>query len=120
MRRLNQIYKPDDAALLVAHNEYVGELTHRIVKNKDQQLLQQLQRWFQVDLRDVGVEPDHMTFSNMIRASLQASDARKDRTVRRYFNLAKEAGKLEQTEEWLSLYEELGRVRISLISYQRD
>ena len=110
VRRLNQIYRPDAAGLLAAHNEYVGELTHRIEKSQDQLLLQHLQRWFQVDLRDVGVEPDGITYFMMIRASLQASDARKDRTIRRYVNLAKEAGKIEETEEWLSLHEDLNRV----------
>lgn len=110
VRRLNQIYKANEEGLLTAHNEYVGELTHRIVKNKDQPLLQHLQRWFQADLRDVGVEPDAVTYSMMIRASLQASDARKDRTVRGYVNLAREAGKIEETERLLSMYEELDRV----------
>jgi len=110
VRRLNQIYRPDEEGLLIAHNEYVSELTHRIVKNKDQPLLQHLQRWFQVDLRDIGVEPDAVTYSMMIRASLQGADVRKDRTVRRYINLAKEAGKIEETENLLSVYEELDQV----------
>lgn len=110
VRRLNQIYNPEEEGLLTAHNDYVGELTHRIVKNKDQPLLQHLQRWFQVDLRDVGIEPDAVTYSMMIRASSEASDARKDRTIRQYVNLAREAGKFEETERLLSIYEELDRV----------
>ena len=104
VRRLNEIYKPDAPGLLAAHNDYVGELSHRIIQNQDQQMLQHLQRWFQVDLLDAGVEPDATTYALMIRASLQRSDAKKDRTVRRYINLAKEAGISKETETLLSLH----------------
>lgn len=110
VRRLNQIYDTNAEGLLVAHNQYVGELAHRIVKNQDEQLLQTLQKWFQVDLRDAGVTPNAFTYSMMIRASLQASDVRKDRTVRRYVNLAKEADLGEEAEDLLSVYEDLDRV----------
>lgn len=106
IRRLNQLYKPDAPGLLAAHNEYLAEIAHRIVQSKDQQLLQHLQRWFQVDLRDVGVEPNGTTYAMMIRASLQTLGVKKDRTVRRFVNLAIEAGAGEETEALLSLYED--------------
>ena len=106
VRRLNQIYKPDAPGLLVAHKDYIGELTHRIVRNMDQYLLQHLHKWFQVDLKKVGIEPDDAIYGMMIRASLQASDVKKDRTVRRYVRLAREAGFAQQTQDFLSAYED--------------
>jgi len=102
MRRLNQIYKPGAPGLLAAHNEYVKELSYRISQTKDQHLLQHLQRWFIVDLKEAGVEPSPEIYVWMIQASLQTSDTRKDRTVRRYVNLVKEAGLYDETMSLLS------------------
>ena len=112
VRRLNTIYKADAPGLLAAHNEYVSELTHRIVQDEDQQLLHDLQRWFQVDLINVGVQPNATTYAMMIRASVPFSDAKKDHTFRRYMNLAKEAGLGEDTERQLSLWEDAKSVRM--------
>ncbi len=92
LRRLNQIYNPDAAGLLAAHSDYVRELTNKIVLTKDQQLLKDLQRWFEVDLKRVGVIPNAETYAQMIRASSQSSDASRERAMRRYQKMADEAG----------------------------
>lgn len=92
MRRLNQIYKPDAAGLLAAHSEYVRELTNKVVQTKDQRLLKDLQRWFEVDLKRVGVSPNAEIYAQMIRASSQSSGASRERAMRRYQKLADEAG----------------------------
>ena len=92
LRRLNQIYNPDAAGLLAAHSEYVRELTNKIVQTKDQQLLEDLQRWFEVDLKHVGVIPDAEIYAQMMRASSQSPGASRERTMRRYQNMADEAG----------------------------
>ncbi|KAL2039959.1 hypothetical protein N7G274_007362 [Stereocaulon virgatum] len=102
VRRLNQIYRADAPGLLAAHNDYVKELTHRIVRTGDQQLLQVLQQWFEVDLYGKGVMPDEVTYASMIQASLQTTGSKKPRTVRRYVGLAKEAGLHKETMELLS------------------
>lgn len=92
LRRLNQIYNPDAAGLLAAHSEYVRELTHKIVQTNDQQLLKDLQRWFEVDLKHVGVNPDAEIYAQMIRATSQLPGASRERAMRRYQNMADEAG----------------------------
>ena len=108
VRRLNQIYKPDAPGLLAAHNDYVKELSHRIVVTSDQQLLQGLQRWFEVELCGAGVTPTEVTYALMIQASLQASDVKKARTVRRYVGLAEKAGLGEETMNLLSALQRTG------------
>ena len=105
VRRLNQIYKADAPGLLVAHNDYVKELTHRIVRTGDQKLLQDLQRWFEVDLYGTGVMPDEVTYALMIQASLQTLGSKKPRTIRRYVGLAENAGLHKETMELLSTLE---------------
>ena len=97
MRRMNEIYKPGAPGLVAAHTEYVKEVAYRINQRQDQQLLQHLQKWFQVDLKAAGVEPDEEMYALMIRASLNRDDERRGRTVRRYVNLSKEDGLYDET-----------------------
>lgn len=98
VRRLNQIYKPDAAGLIVAHNDYIREVTFRIVRTKDQDLLKNLQRWFEVDLQQQRVAPTPATYALMIQASMHGSlEKQADRSIKRYASLAKEAGLGEET-----------------------
>lgn len=92
LRRLNQIYNSDAAGLLAAHSDYVRELANKIVQTKDQQLLQDLQRWFEVDLKRVGVIPNAEIYAQMVRASSQSSGASRERAMRRYQKMADDAG----------------------------
>ncbi|KAL9047092.1 MAG: hypothetical protein Q9214_000240 [Letrouitia sp. 1 TL-2023] len=114
MRRLQTIYKPDAAGLLHAHNEYIRELTWKIIFTKDLRLLKSLQRWFEVELRSRGAIPNATTFGLMIQASLQEADTWKaDRAIRRYIHLAETGGLRDQTmNELLAIlnHQELGRV----------
>ncbi|KAL8846800.1 MAG: hypothetical protein Q9221_008128 [Calogaya cf. arnoldii] len=93
MRRLNAIYKPDSPALLAAHNDYIREIAWKIVSTRDQRLLNNLQTWFEVDLRARGVVPNATTYAFMVQAVLQdVSRTRSGRSTRRYFHLAEEQG----------------------------
>ena len=92
LRRLNQIYNPDAAGLLAAHSDYVREVTNKIVQTQDQRLLKDLQRWFEVDLKRVGVIPNAEIYAQMIRASSQSPRESRERAVRRYLKIADEAG----------------------------
>jgi DNA-directed RNA polymerase len=91
LRRLNFIYKPEAPELIEAHNAYLSSLIDRVVNTKDQQLLKQVQRWFEVDIRGQGIPPDPMTYGLMLRATFQEADQLKvDRTIRRYIGLAEQ------------------------------
>lgn len=113
VRRLSQIYKPDAPGLLAAHNDYVREITLRIVRNKDQQLLKDLHKWFEVDLKGHGVTPDAATYALMVQATLQDQEPdpeKAKRTTERYLNLAREAGIGDETLTLLSRLEETAEV----------
>ena len=112
VRRLNQIYNPDAPGLLAAHSDYVREVTNKIVETKDQRLLQDLQRWFEVDLKRAAVIPNAEIYAHMIRASSQLSDASRGRAMRRYQKLAKDAGLgVETSALWESNLEDFLPVR---------
>ncbi|KAL8699958.1 MAG: hypothetical protein Q9201_005707 [Fulgogasparrea decipioides] len=93
MRRLNSIYKPDAPALLAVHNDYIRGLSWKIISTKDQQLLKDLQTWFEVELRGRGIVPDATTYAFMIQAAMQGVNMTKsNRSIRRYLQLAEENG----------------------------
>ncbi|KAL8997214.1 MAG: hypothetical protein Q9169_003480 [Polycauliona sp. 2 TL-2023] len=93
MRRLNAIYTPDSPALLTAHNDYIRETAWKIVSTRDQRLLENLQAWFEVDMRARGVSPNAETYAFMIQAVLHdVRRTRSGRSIRRYFHLAEEQG----------------------------
>ena len=98
MRRLSTLYKPDAPGLLAAHNDYIRELTYRLSRSTDRQLLKDIQNWFEVSLRGKGVIPDATTYALMIQAAFQEPNAKKvKRTIKRYAHLAEEAGMLDET-----------------------
>ncbi|MCJ1378551.1 DNA-directed RNA polymerase [Xylographa soralifera] len=92
VRRLTAIYKLDAPELISAHNDYLASAIERIVETKDQALLRHVQRWFEVEIRALGIPPNPRTYGLMLRASFQESNQLKiDRTIRRYIALAEQA-----------------------------
>jgi DNA-directed RNA polymerase len=93
LRGLTEIYPKDSPVLLRTHNEYLAFLVGRIVITKDQNLLKHIQRWFEVDLREKGVQPNGVTYALMVQATFQEANQKKiDRTIRRYVDLASSVG----------------------------
>ena len=117
LRKLNQLYNPDAPGLLAAHNEYIKALSYMVIRNSDLRVLQDLQRWFEVELRDVGIRPNELTYALMIQASLQASGTKKDRMIRRYLGLAGEDGLAEGTKDLLSAFEKAEVAQAILVCY---
>lgn len=98
MHRLSTLYKPDAPGLLAAHNDYLRELTYRLSRSKDQQLLEDIQNWFEVNMRGKRVNPDATTYALMIQAAFQELGAEKvSHTIKRYALLAEEAGVVDET-----------------------
>ena len=91
VRRLNSIYKLDSSELINAHNAYISAVVAKVIITKDQELLRHLHKWFEVDLRGIGIRPNATTFALMVQATLNDSNERKvGRTVRRYLALSKD------------------------------
>lgn len=93
MQRLNSVYKTDSPALLAAHNDYIRESAFKIASTGDQHLLNNLQKWFEVEVRGRGILPNETTYASMIQAVLQdVSAGKSNRSIRRYLHLADQAG----------------------------
>lgn len=124
MRRLNNIYKPDTSELLAVHNEYLRELVHKIVQTKDQTMVKDIHKWFELDLRGVGVIPDASTYALMIQAALQELNTKKgNRTIKRYILLADEAGVRDEAFSILQILcndQDFGRIaQVSMAANRR-
>ncbi|MCJ1472326.1 DNA-directed RNA polymerase [Lambiella insularis] len=98
VKRFNMIYKLDAPELIKIHNNFLASLIERLVRTKDQKLLRDIQRWFEVEIRGQGIAPNSTTYGLMLRAAFQESNQVKiDRTIRRYLALADEACLSDET-----------------------
>lgn len=98
IRRLALIYKPDAPGLITAHNDYIREVTLRLIEEQNPSLMKDLQMWFEVEIRKGRIPPDARTYALMIQASSWGVDPNaKDRSIRRYIRLAREFGIEEET-----------------------
>jgi DNA-directed RNA polymerase len=90
--RLKAYYPVDSAEFLALHNQYLKAMvSHMIITRQDDMVLP-LQKWFEVDMPAGGVRPDATTFAVMVRMSLRMlHGSKRDRSVRRYWGLAKQA-----------------------------
>ena len=125
MRKLKSMFERGAPELLTVHNEYLRELLHKCIRTGNEQLLNGIFAWFEVDLRGAGVTPDATTYALMLHATLQLSNSKKfDRTVQRFVLLADEAGARDRSLAILQTMcteQDLGRVtRVCAIALARN
>lgn len=90
LKRLAKIITHDPVELLQLHNELLAGATKDLILKRDQSGLFPLQKWFEVELKANGCSPDEISYALMIKLSLRLLHGpRRDRTVRRYWDLAR-------------------------------
>jgi DNA-directed RNA polymerase len=95
--RLGHYHPPGSPEFLSIHNRYMKEMVTHMVLHRDQSMVLPLQKWFEVDMSASALTPDATTFAIMIRMSLRMlHGSKRDRTVRRYWELAQNAGVEEE------------------------
>lgn len=91
--RLKTYYAVDSAEFLSLHNHYLKAMVAHMIYTRQSDMVLPLQKWFEVDMPAGGVKPDATTFAVMVRMSLRMlHGSKRDRSVRRYWGLAKSAG----------------------------
>lgn len=101
LQRLSQFYSRGSQEYLELHNKYLQAMVTHMVTLRLTDLTRPLQRWFEVKLPQAGVQPDATTFASMLRMALRMlHGSKRDRTVRRYWEMVKAA---DLEEEVLSL-----------------
>ncbi|KAH0545507.1 hypothetical protein FGG08_000335 [Glutinoglossum americanum] len=93
VRRLASIYTPDSEELLDSHNQYIRASLEYAIKTRHDETYKSIQKWFEVEMRSKGVRPDATTYALLVKGALLFLRGPKiERTVRRYMELATEAG----------------------------
>lgn len=91
--RLKAYYPVDSAEFLAFHNRYLKAMVKHMIYTRQVEMALPLQKWFEVDMPAGGVKPDATTFAIMVRMSLRMlHGSKRERSVRRYWGLAKQAG----------------------------
>ncbi|KAJ5893710.1 hypothetical protein N7495_005401 [Penicillium taxi] len=91
LNRLGTQCPVESPEYLNLHNRYLKEMVSYMIITRQSGKVPQLQRWFEVDMPAGGVKPDATTYSVMIRMSLRLlHGSKRERSVRRYWELAKE------------------------------
>ncbi|KAJ5629407.1 hypothetical protein N7528_003064 [Penicillium herquei] len=88
--RLKSVYDVDSPEFITMHNRYLTQMISHMIVSRENDMVLPVQRWFEVDMPTIGVKPDAVTYAAMIRMSLRMlHGSKRDRTVRRYWELAK-------------------------------
>jgi DNA-directed RNA polymerase len=102
IQRLSESSHIDSPEVLHAHTAYLEELLRHLaaassVERPSYQL--KMQRWFEVEVFRKGVQPDVKMLVIMTRAAIRGlQGSRRDRTIRRYVDMANQLGELEYDE----------------------
>ncbi|KAF7196602.1 DNA-directed RNA polymerase, mitochondrial [Pseudocercospora fuligena] len=98
IQRLADHIDAQSPELAYAHSVYLQNLLQSVMLEgrdspQSQALLKDMQRWFEVEIRNKGVTPEPSLLIPVMRAAIRALDGpRRERTIRRYAEMAKELG----------------------------
>ena len=86
-----QLQPKGSARLLAAYNHCLEKMVFDMLVNKNKKTIHHINRWVEVDMGRAGVRPDARTYALRIKVALATlQGAQRDRTVQRYWDLAKE------------------------------
>ena len=91
LRQLSFIYQSGSPTLLTAYNRCLEAMVQDMLFDRNRKNVDRINRWVEVDMKNAGVEPDARTYALKIKAAMATLDGyKRDRTVRRYWELAKQ------------------------------
>lgn len=90
LHRLAEYYPFHSSEYLELHNRYLNAMVSNMIFTRQNNLVWALQKWFEVDMPRGGVKPNATTCAIMIRMALRMlHGSKRDRTVRRYWEMTK-------------------------------
>jgi DNA-directed RNA polymerase len=88
IRRVATKLPSNSDAIRELHNKYLQMMAAYMFRNSRPGMIFAAQRWFEVDLRTSGVDPDATTYALMLKMSLSMlHGSRRRRTVDRYWRM---------------------------------
>lgn len=89
--RLGAFYPIGSPEYLALNNRYLEAMVSNMILTRHYELIWPLQKWFEVDMPSADVKPDATTYAIMIKMAIRMLHGpKRDRTVRRYWQLAKD------------------------------
>ncbi|KAL1969645.1 hypothetical protein VTN77DRAFT_8198 [Rasamsonia byssochlamydoides] len=115
LSRLSQFFPPGSPQYLDLHNRYLEAMVQHMIVTRQTELTWPLQKWFEVRMPQSSVKPNATTYAIMMRMALRMlHGSRRDRTVRRYWEMAKN-DKVEEEVLALPILSELDLGELSEI-----
>ena len=112
--RLAELLPENSAEIRAVFNRYLSALVSDMIRHSNYGNIDSVNTWIEVDMKKVGLAPDATTYALMIKAAIHSlSGAKRDRTVRRYWNVV---NKRNEESEVASLHTILTDQDLGLIS----
>ncbi|KAI5362884.1 Putative DNA-directed RNA polymerase, phage-type, DNA-directed RNA polymerase domain superfamily [Septoria linicola] len=98
VQRLARQHGPHSEEAVYAHSVYLNNILLALMMHgrsspQTSALLTDMQRWFEVEVRSKGTQPDASILVTMMRASIRGLEgSRRDRSIRRYADIAQHLG----------------------------
>ena len=90
LQHLHNVYKPSSDRLLRMYNLCLQAMVLNLIIFRNGHNVETINSWVEVEMSRAGLEPDARTYALKIKAALSTlSGSRRERTVRRYWELAK-------------------------------
>jgi len=91
LKQLVHIHRPGSPDLLPAYNRCLEAMVVDMLISKSRTNVDRINQWVEVDMADAGIKPDARTYALKIKVALATLvGSKRDRTVRRYWEKAKE------------------------------
>lgn len=113
INRLGQFHPIGSPEYLAIHNRFLEAMVSHMIVTRQHTMVPSLQRWFEFDMPNGGVQPDANTLAIMLRMALRmVHGPRRDREVRKYWDLVKQKG----VEEEVLVHRSLGELELRELS----
>lgn len=97
LRQLQIVVHPKSQYLREAFNDCLHAMIIDLIVNKNKKNVELINQWLEVDMHNAGVEPDARTYALKVKAALATmTGSKRDRTVRRYWELARQSETLNE------------------------
>jgi DNA-directed RNA polymerase, mitochondrial len=97
LRQLQLVVNPTSSYLREAFNDCLEAMVMDMLVNKNKKNAELINQWIEVDMQNAGVEPDARTYALKVKVALDMMPSpKRDRTVRRYWELARQSKNLNE------------------------
>jgi DNA-directed RNA polymerase, mitochondrial len=119
LRQLQIILHPHSNFLREAFNDCLQAMVMDMIMNNDKKNILVIEQWVEVDMLKAGVEPDARTYALKVKVALATlTGSKRDRTVRRYWELARKGERLNEVASLRDILSEQDLGRLSEIAPQ--